>query len=514
MLHSIIRSVLSVCVVVAAVAILFSAPVFAQQAAIYCSSASADADGDGWGWERNRTCIVAGSKADPAGQYPRCTSQGTDPDGDGYGWENNKTCAAVLSFSGGQNQDSKKPKSDLPACLSAQSDPDGDGYGWENNRSCLAGTGSSDTADKGASDHPDCSSSSTDPDGDGFGFENGVTCLVVADGQARNLPACQSANSDPDGDGFGWENNQSCLAEISQRVCSSESADPDGDGFGWENGATCVVEKKAKPGSAESAQIADITDVIVVTGQSNVAASETTFNAGLDQPDQRVFAYTDSGWQIADLHQVWDENAAPGNHSLNNSGREPQNSFAFHFGKNVAEKTSNRVPAFIVAAAPGKGIAHWDYNSDFYNKLGGKIRDALKAIPHKSSIDVVLWHQGESDWLYEGTADAGATGFSSENSDEYRNYYAIKLASLIKNFRNESWGRSDTAFICGETRRAEGVNRRLMALNNDSDPQTGCVAATDLPKRSDDPYGSHFSSEGLRTLGQRYADVYLQMIGQ
>lgn len=139
---------------------------------------------------------------------------------------------------------------------------------------------------------------------------------------------------------------------------------------------------------------------------------------------------------------------------------------------------------------------------------------ALADIPHKYSVDAVLWHQGENDWLYEGTADANPTGFTSEDSYEYRNYYQIKLNALINNFRNEPWGSSQAAFICGETRRAEGVNRRLNALNNDSDPYTACVKGTDLPQRADDPYGSHFSAEGLRTLGQRYADTYFELTGR
>ena len=203
---------------------------------------------------------------------------------------------------------------------------------------------------------------------------------------------------------------------------------------------------------------------------------------------------------------VWDDNEHPGNKSLNNSFRRPYNNLAFQFAKSVASKSSARVPAFVVDADPGKGIANWDYNSSFYRKLNSKIEKALAAMPHKSSVDAILWHQGENDWLYEGTSDPGATGFTSKDSNEYKNYYAIKLSNLIRNFRNESWARSDTLFICGETRRATGVNRRLMALNSDNDPTTGCVPATDLPARPDDIEGSHFSGAGLRTLGQRYAD--------
>jgi len=426
-----------------------------------CQSAASDADGDGWGWEQNKTCVVAGSDVEKKlATFPRCSPGTSDADGDGFGFENGRSC--LIQIAGGGH----------PDCQRTDSDPDGDGFGWENGKTCLARN------DK-PKDHPDCVSKASDPDGDGFGWENGRTCIVVV---GKELPVCLRADSDPDGDGFGWENGQTCLV------------------------------KRGKDGDIT---LQDITDVVIVTGQSNVLAAETGtgFDTYLDQPNRRVFAYTDNGWQVADLYQVWDIFSSPGNNASSTPGRNPNNSFAFHFGKMVANK-SNRIPAIIVAAAPGKGIAHWDKGSPFYVSMGNKIRSALQALPQKSRIDAVLWHQGENDWFYEGTADAGATGFTSKDSPEYRNYYQWKLAALIRNLRKESWGQPDMAFICGETRRADGVNRRLNALNTDNDAKTGCVAAADLPKRDDDPYGSHFSAIGLRALGGRYADEYLNMVAQ
>ena len=146
--------------------------------------------------------------------------------------------------------------------------------------------------------------------------------------------------------------------------------------------------------------MADITHIAVVTGQSNVEASETSFDAELDQPHPRAFAYTDSGWQIADLHQVWDEHAHPGNHSLTDPSRSPNNNFTFHYAKTLAQLDPNAVVAFIVLAAPGEGIANWDYETPFYLKMRGKITEALGQIPHRDSIDAMLWHQGESCLLY------------------------------------------------------------------------------------------------------------------
>ena len=396
-------------------------------------------------------------------------------------------------------------QSDFPACSSANSDTDGDGWGWENNRSCIVGGQLAKAQVSPTLSFPTCQRSDSDPDGDGYGWENNRSCLVSSASQsssqsgnsastANSIPACSSAASDPDGDGYGWENGRTCtVTAASSKVQSTEKA------------------PSVSAATSGDITVNDITDIVLVTGQSNVLASGTGYDAWLDLPDSQVFAYTNNGWQMADLHQVWDRFQHPGVDALKIPGKDPVNSFAFHFGKALVNRDVSRVAAFIVVPGPGKGISNWDAGTAMYQLISNKVTAALAEIPHKNTIDAVLWHQGENDWLYEGTADANPTGFSSKDSYEYRNYYQIKLDALISNFRGEAWARSDTGFICGETRRAEGVNRRLMALNSDDDPRTACVTATDLPKRPDDPYGSHFSAAGLRALGQRYADAYLDM---
>ncbi len=334
------------------------------------------------------------------------------------------------------------------------------------------------------------------------------------------LIACSKSNDDcdagidsdtcdvisEDGSPSGNNENTDSRPLTPAPLCFTEQSDLDGDGYGFENGASCRV-------SGAFVTVADINHVIVVTGQSNVEAPLTAFDPVLDVPHPRVFAFTDSGWQIADLHQVWDEHAHPGNHSLTDPTQSPNNNFVFHFGKTLANLRADAVPAFIVLAAPGEGISHWDQGSPFYLKMQAKISNALAQIPNKDTVDVLLWHQGENDWLYEGTSDLDATGFTDRDSEEYRNYYPIKLRNLIANFRGESWATNDMPFICGELRIAEGVSRHLMALNNDGDPNTGCVPSADLPYRLSDPTGNHFSAAGLRELGRRYMQKYLAIIG-
>ncbi len=274
------------------------------------------------------------------------------------------------------------------------------------------------------------------------------------------------------------------------------------------------VSGAAAGGNSGEYTVADINHLVVVTGQSNVEGADTAFDPFLDHPDPRVFAFTDDGWQVADLHQVWDENAHPGNHALTDPDNSPNNNFVFHFGKTLAQQDDQAVVGFIVLAAPGQGIANWDFESPFYLKMRNKINDALSDLPQKDSIDVMLWHQGESDAQYEGTSDPDATGFTDTDSIEYIDYYSIKLNGVIDNFRSESWGKSDLPFICGETRISFRVNRRLLELNEDNDPNTYCVHTTDLPFLESDPSGAHFSAAGLRALGGRYMQAYLDILTQ
>lgn len=265
---------------------------------------------------------------------------------------------------------------------------------------------------------------------------------------------------------------------------------------------------------AHAQSASDITDLILVTGQSNVRGSQTAYDESQDAVDLRVFAYTDSNdWEVADLHQAWDVDGwHPGNGSLADSSRSPYNNFAFHFAKTIVENDPDRVVGLIIASAPGEGIKHWDANSSFSQIVESKVVAALNAQGVKSQIDGIIWHQGETDWQYSGTSDVDAT--DAERSDP--TYYPTKLNALISRYRAENWFDSNKPFICGETRQAP-VNDRLLELNSDNDPWTACVMGHDLPTREQDlqaeppKLGTHFNAVGLRLLGQRYGMKYLEL---
>lgn len=275
-----------------------------------------------------------------------------------------------------------------------------------------------------------------------------------------------------------------------------------GEGTG---GTVIVVGGGSGPDDTEQKPVVDrpsgITDLILITGQSNALGAETDFDPQLDASVDRFYAWTDEGWQRASLRQVWDLGWNP----RTDPAGDPHNNFGLHFGKQVVASDSDRVVGIVLATAPGEGISHWDYGTYFYNQVSNKAIAALNDLPHKSSFDGILWHQGETDWLANGSSDPDLSGVTVGSE-----YYSDKLYRLITNFRNENWFEYGKPFICGETAQAP-LNVRLMSLNTDSDPWTACVSGEGLPTY-DAPEYVHFTAEGLRALGESYAQTYLQMV--
>ena len=246
---------------------------------------------------------------------------------------------------------------------------------------------------------------------------------------------------------------------------------------------------------------ASITDLVLITGQSNALGSQTTYDPVLDQPVEGFYAYTDQGWQQASLQQVWDL----GWHPFKGLGDDPHNNFGFHFGKQVVANSS-RVVGIVLVTAPGEGINHWDADNYFFNKIRNKALAALNELPQKSTFDGILWHQGETDWSVRGSLDPELSEWELDD-----NYYSNKLWQLVDNFRNETWFDHGKPFICGETAQAP-VNDRLMALNRNSDPWTACVEGEGLDTW-DEEVNVHFTAASLRILGANYAEQYLLMTG-
>jgi len=354
-----------------------------------------------------------------------------------------------------------------------------------------------------------------DSDNDGFGWNGVATCTPDNPRPATTTPAPTTVTAattatpgpciDSDNDGFGWNGVDTCRvepAQSNQRTINTTLANL----FTTPAPVSNNTQSQTNPG------IDDLTDLILVTGQSNAQGAESDVSlAVLDAPNNKVFAFTDeNGWQVADLRQHWDgpnQVRHPGNNNLLFPANPPHNNFALHFGKALVALDSRRVVGFVLATSPGAGIRQWRRGSSFYNSLSRKALTALNA-SNKTSFDGILWHQGETDFLYNGTADINAT--AAEKAAP--NYYPDELDRLISNLRQEPWFTTATpVFICGETQKTSTnvapVNRRLLELNGDGDRHTGCVNSDGL--RTSD--GTHFDASALREIGRRYANKYIEL---
>lgn len=520
-------------------------------------------------------CIAPGSSRGHAIQqfHQQCERQFVDCDRYQQTWYcadqniDKRSIEAWLQVSNQGNADSTRQDTAIDSsCFQT----DGDGSGRNGSAFCMARSNSNnhpaaiDTNAAFTGQQPDCK----DPDGDGWGWDGTASCKVRTNNNhlpaTNNTPPLTSPPSDckdPDGDGWGWDGTASCKVQPSGANHSSagnnnlasadrqsDCSDPDGDGWGWNGVASCRVAPSPTPITEDPVyrpqadtecpanhSPSDITDLILATGQSNLTGADTKVSASLDRfgkviefhapdkPHPRVYAWTvdsynnnnGTGWKIADLTQSWhDSNPGVGGIARNN--------FVFHFAKKVASHNGCRIVGFIMVSEGGRGISHWDNNSPGWNEVTRHVNDAMSAIG-RTSIDGILWHQGESDWIADGTCYTDS-GCHNTQQDYYPQKLYSRIAdsttpnligrnSLLDRLRRQSWFGNGKPFIAAETVRAP-VNVHLNKLNTDNDIWTATVrgdAASGLGIRADDPHKNHYNAEGLREIGARYATAYLNM---
>lgn len=237
--------------------------------------------------------------------------------------------------------------------------------------------------------------------------------------------------------------------------------------------------------------------IIALTGQSNSQGFGGQFEEGnpADQPHARIRGWNHIAleWQEADMRTD----------SLGSTSHRPKNhqSLAFHFAKRLVNKYPDIIVGIINYGLSGAPIRYWNEEEDgtIYKVHKYIIEKALSKLEYKRNIDVICYHQGESDW----------------NMDTA--YYEDTLNKVIKQYRSLDACNHETPFIVGQTTQAnnyfEMQNETLLNLNIDDDKYTECVDTGDLQTATyqgqPDPY--HFSAQGHRTLGLRYYKAFCKM---
>ncbi len=171
------------------------------------------------------------------------------------------------------------------------------------------------------------------------------------------------------------------------------------------------------------------------------------------------------------------------------------------FGVAIAEALPDANIGLIPTAVGGSPITAWEPGVQYPETGAHPWDDAIrraKAAASRGELRAILWHQGESD-----------------GNDAAAPQYEARLRALIGRFRAEF---RDPAlpFLIGQLGRFDGkpwtpgyeqvdaAHRRVAA----DTPRVAFVASDGLGDKGDQ---LHFSAEGARELGRRYARVYLEM---
>lgn len=170
----------------------------------------------------------------------------------------------------------------------------------------------------------------------------------------------------------------------------------------------------------------------------------------------------------------------------------------FAFAKKMVQENEDITIGLIPLAVGGTPISLWMKGTDFYNAT----LSALSIGQINGVIKGILWHQGEHDSFMVNTAIS----------------YAENLRVLIDDLRIDI-GDPNLPFIVGglvDSPMASDYSKLTVTVWNRLKDvgthfyQTGYAKSVGVPYLPD---YIHFSTEGQRMMGERYANEYLRMTG-
>jgi hypothetical protein len=213
------------------------------------------------------------------------------------------------------------------------------------------------------------------------------------------------------------------------------------------------------------------THVFLLMGQSNMA--------GRAKPDQED-AKPIEGVLLLNGKGEWEA----ATHPLNKYGpdsKKPQVGPGGDFARALREARKNMVVGLVVHARGATSIEQWGAEGNLYTGAIARVKAA------NLKVAGVLWHQGEHN-------DSDAN-------------YAEKLAELVARTRKDL-GDPDLPFVCGEIcSPGATVNRQMHAC---AEKVKGVAVARAENLKKFDAF--HFDRASVKTLGERYAEAWLQLV--
>jgi len=223
-------------------------------------------------------------------------------------------------------------------------------------------------------------------------------------------------------------------------------------------------------------------DVYLVIGQSNTAG-----RGAIEAQDEEVL---DHVYLLNDAAQ-WENASNPLNaySTIRKDLSEQGLGYAYTFSKKIQEVTGNDV-GLVVNARGGSSIFSWrkDDADAYFTEALTRLQAAL-ALPN-TTFKGILWHQGEANRNYA--------------------YYLSTLSTFINDWR-EAVDMPELAFVAGQLSQLREdnatFNTNILTLPN-LVTNTGVATSENLNA----PDLTHFDAAGQRLLGERYADIILELV--
>ena len=188
----------------------------------------------------------------------------------------------------------------------------------------------------------------------------------------------------------------------------------------------------------------------------------------------------------------------------NHTKAENRIGFAFTFTKLLHEHLPDSIDLIIVPCGyGGTGFAdnRWNKSDDLYEDAVNRVNSLMDDYP-SATVSAILWHQGETDVI-----------LGNQN-------YASDLDNFIDNLRADI-GNDTVPFILGGMVpywvNQAADRQALQQILKDSPTRVNNVGYADpevpfVIVKSDNAFDEiHYDASGLRELGERYFDKYLEI---
>ncbi len=156
------------------------------------------------------------------------------------------------------------------------------------------------------------------------------------------------------------------------------------------------------------------------------------------------------------------------------------------FAREIHKADPKSTIGLIPCAAGGTSLDQWQPGKPLYTTAVARAKEAMK----QGTLTGILWHQGESDAKPELIAT-----------------YPARFETMIKQLRTDL-GAENVPVLIGEIIPGHGNHDAVnvaLAETAKNTPTAALVSSADLGKKQ-----LHYDSADYRTLGKRYAEVFLK----